>query len=422
MHDLMMPAFLPGLLIALAFIALAGVVFEEVIHLNKAKTTLFLGTLGWMLMFALSQGETHERILEALQENIGDIAGLWLFLMAAMTFVVYLNKKGMIEKIIYWLLPANISERALLFITGGFAFVFSSLADNITATLVSIALVLSLNLPIRNTLRFATLVVFAVNSGGVALITGDVTTLMIFLAGKVSITDLLMLSVPSLIAVIVLAILLSIPLKGKVAIETREIDVRPVDRVIALVFFLTIVSTIAGNVLFGIPPVLSFLFGLSLMFLLAHFFNEDIENDPVLDYIRHIEFDTLLFFLGILLLVGMLKEVHALDALLNMYQFMPTAVANYSMGLLSAAIDNVPLTAALLKSGVNMPLADWMCLTYAVGVGGSLLIIGSAAGIVAMSKVKELTMAAYFRLIIPLMIAYSIGYGCVFALGHYVIK
>lgn len=418
MHDLLLPAFLPGVLIAIAVVALMGVVFEEVIHLNKAKTTLFLGTLGWMLMYILSWGETHQRIEDALHENIADIAGLWLFLMAAMTFVVYLNKKGMIEKIIYWLLPNNMSERTLLFITGGFAFVFSSLADNITATLVSIALVLSLNLPLKNTIRFTTLVIFSVNSGGVALITGDVTTLMIFLAGKVNITDLLLLSAPSFVAVVVLALLLSIPLKGRVNIESREIKVRLVDKVIALVFLLTIVGTIVGNVLFQIPPVLGFLFGLSLMFLIARYFNEDIENDPVLDYIRQIEFDTLLFFLGILLLVGMLKEVKALDSLVRIYEFLPTIAANYLMGLLSAAIDNVPLTAALLKSGIAMSLMDWMCLTYAVGVGGSLLIIGSAAGIVAMSKVQGLTMGAYFKLFLPLLVSYTVGYGCVYSLGQ----
>ncbi|MDO6805267.1 SLC13 family permease, partial [Wenyingzhuangia sp. 1_MG-2023] len=107
----------------------------------------------------------HQRVIDGLEENIGEIASLWLFLLAAMTFVVYLNKKGMIESLIYKVLPSQISERKLLFLTGLFSFVFSSLADNITATLISIALILSLNLPTPKTLRFATLVVFAVNSG-----------------------------------------------------------------------------------------------------------------------------------------------------------------------------------------------------------------------------------------------------------------
>jgi len=403
-------------LIILALLGLASVVLEEVIHVNKAQSVLFFGCLSWVLLFIYSDPNTHD-VATGLQENIGEIAGLWLFLLAAMTFVVYLNKKGMIESLIYRLLPSRMSERQLLFLTGGFAFVFSSLADNITATLISIALILSLNLSTRKTLRFATLVVFAVNSGGVAMITGDVTTLMIFLAEKVSITHLLMLSLPSALAVAALALMLSRPLTETIVIEGTRQPTQTVDLAIAAVFLLTIISTIFGNVMFGIPPVLSFLTGLSVMFLLARAFGEDTENHPILNYIRHIEFDTLMFFLGILLLVGALKEIHALDTFVHMYDLLPAWFANYLTGLLSALIDNVPLTAALLKADVTMSLAEWLSLTYAVGVGGSLLIIGSAAGIVAMSKITELTFGSYLRYIIPLLIAYSLGYGAVLLLG-----
>ena len=195
-------------------------------------------------------------------------------------------------------------------------------------------------------------------------------------------------------------------------------DLAPVDLMIAAVFMLTILSTIAGNVLFDIPPVLSFLTGLSVMFLVARAYGEDTENHPILNYIRQIEFDTLLFFLGILLIVGSLKEIHALDSFVALYKHMPAWAANYLMGLLSSMIDNVPLTAALLKADVTMTLQEWMALTYAVGVGGSLLIIGSAAGIVAMSKIDELTFGSYARFIIALLIAYSVGYGSTLLLGR----
>ncbi|MBN7827907.1 SLC13 family permease, partial [Bowmanella dokdonensis] len=124
-----------------------------------------------------------ELVNHHLEENIAEIASLWLFLVAAMTFVAYLNKKRMIESLINRMLPSKLSERKLLFMTGLFAFFFSSLADNITATLVSVAMILPLGLPKEKVIKFAVLAVFAVNSGGVALITGDVTTLMIFLDG-----------------------------------------------------------------------------------------------------------------------------------------------------------------------------------------------------------------------------------------------
>ena len=120
-----------------------------------------------------------------------------------------------------------------------------------------------------------------------------------------------------------------------------------------------------------------------------------------------------LFFLGVLLLVGMLQHIEALDALLLVYQWFPPALANLLMGVVSAAIDNVPLTAALLKADITMSTPQWLALTYAVGVGGSLLVIGSAAGIVTMSKVKGLTFATYGKYSLLLLLAYCAGYGMV---------
>lgn len=418
-----MPEPLYYLLLCLAIAALLGVIFEEKTHVNKAKVTLFFGTVSWLLLFIFSgQGESHAAVALSFSENIADIAGLWLFLVAAMTFVAYLNKKGMIENLIYLILPRRISERALLFLTGTFCFVFSSLADNITATLVSVTLILSLQLDRAKTIKFATLVVFAVNSGGVALITGDVTTLMIFLAGKVQILQLLLLAIPAFSAVMVLAGLLSIGMRGEVQVQPHRADVRGVDIAIALIFLMTILGTITGSVLFQIPPVLTFLTGVSVMFLIARFFSDDNDNDPILEYVRQIEFETLLFFLGILLLVGMLKEIHVLDGLVRIYDQVPAVLANYLMGILSAAIDNVPLTAALLKSGLSMNIDEWMVLTYSVGVGGSLLVIGSAAGIVAMSKVPGLTFASYLKYALYLFLAFNLGFAGVYGMGLLVVN
>lgn len=408
-------------LIILAVVALLGVIFEEVTHINKAKVTLFFGTLSWILLFLASDSNSETNAVSSgLSESIAEIAGLWLFLVAAMTFVAYLNKKGMIENLIYMIMPKQVSERRLLFLTGLFCFIFSSLADNITATLVSCSLILSLDLDLKKRIQFATLVVFAVNSGGVSLITGDVTTLMIFLADKVEILTLLTLAVPASITVFILAIFLSRGLDGTIRMRSHSHTVRPVDAVIGALFLLTILCTIVGNVLFSVPPVLTFLFGMSVMFLVSRFMSDDSELDPILEYIRIIEFETLLFFLGILLLVGMLKEIHALDSLVAIYNVMPPVYANYLMGLFSAVIDNVPLTAALLKSGISMTEGEWMGLTYAVGVGGSLLVIGSAAGIVAMSKIPGLTFAAYMRYLGHLWAAYTLGYAGVFMLGRFI--
>lgn len=406
------------LLISMAVLAMLGVIFEEKIHLNKAKTTLFFGTLSWVVLFLVADPDHQKSINAGLSENLTEIATLWLFLLAAMTFVAYLNKKGMIQNLIYLALPRQLSERKLMLLTALFCFLFSSLCDNITATLCSVALILSLKMTTDKTIKYCVLVVFSVNSGGVALITGDVTTLMIFLADKVAIEDLLLLSLPAFIGVLVLAMTLAMGLKGNIEIEPQISGVSRVDLIIGAIFLVTIVATIIGNVTFGIPPVLSFLFGLSVMFLTAHFFQEDIYEDPIMDYIRLIEFDTLMFFLGVLLVVGMLREIAVLDNVTALYSALPHETANLAMGVLSAAIDNVPLTAALLKSDIEMSRVNWLMLTYSVGVGGSLLAIGSAAGIIAMSKVQGMTFGAYFRYIPHLGAAFISGYGCVYLLGR----
>jgi Na+/H+ antiporter NhaD/arsenite permease-like protein len=408
-------------ILILVIISFLMIITEDLIHINKAKTTLFFGTLCWILAFIfpinnnLASETTHQ-----LNENLLEIATLWLFLMSAMTFVAYLNSKGFISALVQRILPERVSERGLMFVIAIFAFVFSSFADNVTATLVSIAVVMNLQLEVKKRLKYATLIIFSVNSGGVSLITGDVTTLMIFLENKVTISNLLILILPSFLGVLTLASLLSMKLSGEVKLAQARIKIEKSDIAIALIFVLTISGTLLANVLFHIPPVLSFLFGLSIMFLVANLLPNK-NNQDALNYIREVEYDALLFFLGVLLLVGILKEIGVLDGFTQLYQYLPAITVNYLVGFMSSVIDNVPLTAALLKSGVDMKITEWLMLTYATGVGGSILVIGSAAGIIAMSKVKGLNFISYLRNAIYLIIAYTVGYIGVYFAANWVL-
>ena len=407
-------------LVALAFIL---IVIEDIIHVNKAKTTMFFGTLSWIIIFVTPlDGLSSEALKHKLDHNILEIATLWLFLMAAMTFVAYLNSKGFIQNLVHRVIPAQISERKLMFLVGIFAFIFSSISDNITATLISLAVIMSLKLDAKKRIKYATLIIFAVNSGGVSLITGDVTTLMIFLADKVSISHLLLLIVPAAISVLFLAGMLSIGMNGMLTFEKVQAKaIEKTDIAIATIFLSTILGTLLLSALYRVPPVLSFLFGLSLMFLVAQFLmrKKDV-NRKIIDYIREIEYDTLLFFVGVLLLVGALKEIGVLAQFTTLYQHIAPTYANYLMGIMSALIDNVPLTAALLKADITMNARQWLAFTYATGVGGSMLIIGSAAGIIAMSKVKELTFTSYLRMSLYLLIAYTIGYCGAYLAGSFI--
>ncbi len=399
------------LLVCIAVLAFLAIVLEDVIHLNKAKSTLFLGTLCWILLFTL--GPDHQGVETAFSENILDIASLWLFLFAAMTFVAYLNQHGMVEALVYRVLPANMPQKALLPFVAVFAFVFSSFCDNITTTLVTVALIQSLRLPARNNIKLAVLAVFSINSGGAALITGDVTTLMIFTAGKVGIGDLFALIAPGLTACLLLAAMLLPGFEGQLKLERAVTPASNFDICVAIIFIATIVLTLVINLVVRVPPLLVFMFGLSLVFMLAKFMSREESEQPIIDYIRKIEFDTLLFFLGILLVVGMLKEIGTLAYITELYARFSPPMANFLIGCVSAIIDNVPLTAAVLKSNLTMSLTQWLGFTYSVGVGGSLLAIGSAAGVLMMSKIDGLGFISYLRYTPHLAVAYAAGYAMI---------
>ncbi|QYJ76201.1 sodium:proton antiporter NhaD [Shewanella sp. FJAT-52076] len=406
-------------LIILAILALLSIIFEEVTHLNKAKTTLFLGCISWVTLFIASGGGEHtELVAHELNENLLEIATLWLFLMSTMTFVAYLNAKGMIQIMVQKIFPQRVSVRMLMIQVALFALILSAFCDNVTATLVSLGLLTTFKLDKQMRRRMAVLIIFAVNSGGVALITGDVTTLMIFLSGHVHISELLILFIPAAVSVFLLAILFSMNAKGEVSTTPIKRAYQPVDIAIAAIFFITIIMTMALNVLFGIPPVLTFLTGLSVMFLVGHTIRTDKEEIKILEYIRQVEYDTLLFFLGILLLVGMLKEIGTLELLTQVYAMHDPNISNFVTGMGSAILDNVPLTAALLKAEPVLSTPEWLGLTYAVGVGGSLLVIGSAAGIIAMSKVKELTFVTYLKYVPSLLLSYVVGYGLTLLIAY----
>jgi Na+/H+ antiporter NhaD/arsenite permease-like protein len=406
-------------LIILAVLALLSIIFEEVTHLNKAKTTLFFGCISWVALFMAAGDTANEKIVaHQLNENLLEIATLWLFLMSTMTFVAYLNAKGMIQIMVQKLFPQKVSVRMLMIQVALFALVLSAFCDNVTATLVSLGLLTTFKLDKQMRRRMAVLIIFAVNSGGVALITGDVTTLMIFLGGHVHMSELLILFIPASVSVILLATLFSLKAEGVVSTTPIKHTYQTVDVLIALVFFCTILMTMLLNILFGIPPVLTFLTGLSIMFLIGHTTRSDKEEIKILEYIRQVEYDTLLFFLGILLLVGMLKEIGTLDILTQAYAMFNPNISNFVTGMGSALIDNVPLTAALLKAEPVLSTPEWLGLTYSVGVGGSLLIIGSASGIVAMSKVKELTFVSYLKYVPALFLCYAVGYALTLFLAY----
>ena len=399
------------LLFVMAFVA---IIMEDKIGLEKYKSSMFFGLFSWMLLLIEGSILEENHFEHAFEEYILEISTLWLFLICAMTFVAYLDKRGWIGDMVLKLLPSRLGEKQFLGMMGSFTFLFSGVADNLTATLVALTIILTVmpQATADTKIRFGVMMVWAANAGGLPLITGDVTTLMIFVAGKIHMGELLRLYVPAAITTLALYFFLARGMNGILEISKQEKKLNPLDTKIAVLFALTIAAILGGHVFFHLPPVLVFLTGLSLMFLLvAQEKRRTNKEIKVLEYVQHVEFDALFFFMGILLVVGALKEVGLLAQVAILYELIPTWAASFGIGLVSAVVDNIPITAAMLKADLVLDEKGWMLLTYSVGMGGSILVIGSAAGVVAMTKVKEMTFAAYARYAPVLLLLYAAGFG-----------
>jgi Na+/H+ antiporter NhaD/arsenite permease-like protein len=402
-----------------AALAFLFILLEDLSGVSKAKSTLFFGSIAWIGIYVDAVQSDSAAIGAAFHTNIMEIATLWLFLMSSMTFVAYINRRGLIDAFMRSVLPARMATKNLFYAIILFAFLFSLLCDNATTALVVSSVIAPLNLDARQRLNFATAIVFAVTAAGVALITGDVTTIMIFLAGKVQITHLLLLGLASFLATCLLAVLLAKDMNGQVDLSesyNRDSVYNPVDLLIAALFLVTVTTTMLLNVYYSVPPVLTFLCGLSIMLIVGSYRGGD-QVVHMLDYVREIEFDSLLFFLGVMLIVGMLARIHGLEPITELYRMLPVSLTNYLIGLLAAGIGNVPLITAVLKADIAMPEREWLQLVYAVVMGGTLIVTGSAAGIITMGKIPGVTVLSYLRNLGYLLLAYSAGFGLVMVLG-----
>lgn len=406
------------IIVLLSFLlAFTAIIFEEQFKIEKYKTSMFFGSLTWLFLFIEGYtlgADVFKKTQHAFEEYILEIAILWLFLMCAMTFIAYLDKRGWIESCVKRALPEQISIKLFMFVMSVFVFFFSGVADNLTATLVAITIVLSVikKTEGKNLIRICVMLIFSANAGGLPLITGDLTTYMVFSEGKLTMEQLLWLYVPAGITCLSLFFIISYGMSGKIQVLKENIKINSLDTRIAIIFMMTIVSILFGHIYFHLPPMLVFMAGLSFMFITVGVNKVFTKHEiHMLDYVRHVEFDALFFFLGVLLLVGALKEVGLLEKFAIIYEVTDPTVASTIVGILSAVVDNIPITAAMLKANLPIDAHGWMVLTYAVGIGGSILVVGSAAGVVAMSKVKELTFVSYLKYSLPIFIVYIEGIG-----------
>ena len=400
---------------AIGFTAIAIFVFayilvmcEEFIHLRKSKPVMIAAGIIWgMIGWYYSQHDMSEIAENAVRHNLLEYAELMLFLLVAMTYVNALEERQVFNALRSWLIKQGFGFRALFWLTGILAFFISPIADNLTTALLMCAVVLAVG---GNNSKFVTLgcinIVVAANAGGAFSPFGDITTLMVWQKGIVEFWTFFALFIPSVVNYIVPAAIMhfAVPNEKPNAVDEEVIMRRGAKRIIIL-FLSTITTAVCFHNFLGLPPVIGMLTGLGYLKFLGYYLKQTHIKDlntyeytgevgnvipfDIFDRIAHAEWDTLFFFYGVVLCVGGLGFIGYLSVVSEfMYTGWGPTYANIAVGVLSAIVDNIPVMFAVLTMQPDMSMGQWLLVTLTAGVGGSMLSIGSAAGVALMGQAR----------------------------------
>jgi len=394
------------------------VVSEEIIELRKSKPVIVAAGAIWVLVaIAYADAGRAAEAAQAVRHNLLEFAELLLFLLSAMTYVNTLEERNIFKALRSWLAAAGFSLRAVFWLTGLLAFLISPVADNLTTALVMGAVVLAVGAGQPAFVAAACInIVVAANAGGAFSPFGDITTLMVWQKGAVGFVDFFALFLPAAVNWLVPAAIISLSVRAEQPAAFHEIvPVKPGGYVVIVLFIATIAMTVALHHFAHLPPFLGMMTGLGLLNIFGYVIRRtelrrwtalpefDSEALNIRDYykpavkpfdifisMKRIEWDTLMFFYGVMLCVGGLGAFGYL-ALVSQTLYVdlgPTA-ANILVGVASAVIDNIPVMFAVLTMNPEMSLGHWLLVTLTAGVGGSLLSIGSAAGVALMGQARE---------------------------------
>jgi Na+/H+ antiporter NhaD/arsenite permease-like protein len=391
-----------GMLALVIFIAAyVLVVLEEPLHLRKSKPVMLAAGLIWLLIGVAysSAGKSDDAQLLA-KGIIEEFAELFLFLLVAITYVNTMEERRVFDVLRVRLVGMGLSYRALFWMTGIAAFFLSSVLDNLTTALVMGAVVLAIGTGSRAFVAIACInIVVAANAGGAFSPFGDITTLMVWQKGKLSFWEFFVLFLPSVVNFLVPAAIMhfAIP-NAKPDQHTETVVMKPGAKGVMVLFATTIVTAVSFKNFLHLPPALGMMLGLGYLqiwsYVLQRKGNRRQDEDMVLDsfaQVQRVEWDTLLFFFGIIFAVGGLGVIgylaHASEFL---YTGLGPTYANVIIGALSAIVDNIPLMFAVLTMDPQMSDGQWLLITLTCGVGGSMLSIGSAAGVALMGQSRGL--------------------------------
>jgi len=386
--------------------AYALVMAEEFTHLRKSKPVVLAAGLIWLLIayyYTSHHGDYHT-VENAVRHNIMEFAELFLFLLAAMTYINAMEERRVFEALRSWLVRSGFGYRKLFWLTGILAFFISPIADNLTTALLMCAVVMAVGADNR---RFVTLgcinIVVAANAGGAFSPFGDITTLMVWQKGILSFQTFFLLFIPALVNYAVPAWFLHKAVPDETPPPHKDnVQMKRGARRIVVLFLLTIATAVSFHNFFHLPPVLGMMTGLAYLKFFGYYLMmtreqstvkvgtvEDSLPFDIFNKVARAEWDTLLFFYGVILCVGGLGFIGYLELVSHVaYDGMGATAANTLVGLLSAIVDNIPVMFAVLTMNPDMSQGQWLLVTLTAGVGGSLLSIGSAAGVALMGQAK----------------------------------
>lgn len=395
--------------IAIFVLAYMLVVAEEFTHLRKSQPVILAAGLIWAMLAAVTAMQGQEELARrAIGGYLLEYAELFLFLLAAMTYVNAMSERNVFEALRAWLLRHNLGYRPLFWVTGALAFFISPILDNLTTALVMSAVLLAVG---AGNQRFIALgcinIVVAANAGGAFSPFGDITTLMVWQKDLVDFWSFFALFVPSLVNWLVPAALMHFALPtGAPDMNGTQVRMKRGAKVIMGLFAVTVVLAVSFHSFLHLPPFLGMMTGLALLKLygwrlqrtallreLDEFAREgapgDIDAFDSYEQVARAEWDTLLFFFGVIMCVGALGFCGYLALASHTFygELGPTA-ANVLVGVLSAVLDNIPMMVAVLQMNPDMSTGQWLLVTLTAGVGGSLLSIGSAAGVALMGQAR----------------------------------
>ena len=392
---------LPAIIAVIVFVlAYLLVMAEEYTHLRKSKPVIVAAGFIWGVVayMAMKMGFDSHSASYAFKHTFLEFAELFTFLLVAMTFINSMTERNVFEALRSWLVGQGFTFRKIFWITGILSFFISPIADNLTTALIMCAVVMAVG---KNNTKFIGLscinIVVAANAGGAFSPFGDITTLMVWQKGIVSFSEFFYIFIPSVVNFLIPAAIMHFAISNEKPVASKEkISVKYGGYTIIGLFLGTITFTVVQHQFLHLPPVFGMMTGLGVLSIYGYILKKkeqknksNSSNFNIFNKISKAEWDTLFFFYGVLMCVGGLSAFGYMSLTASyMYGDLGPSTANVLVGVLSAIVDNIPVMFAVLTMLPEMDLGQWLLVTLTAGVGGSMLSIGSAAGVALMGQTK----------------------------------